>query len=113
MIGGAAGVAGGFALAFVLNRVDLPSGLHPLFVVAFVVALYALSGVLHGSGFLAVYLAGIIVGNRQVRALPSIIAFHDTVTWLCQIVMFMCSGCWSRPRRCCRRWPRRLRSRSC
>lgn len=92
MIGGAAGVAGGFALAFMLNRVDLPSGLHPLFVVAFVVALFALAAVMHGSGFLAVYLAGIIVGNRQVRALPSIIAFHDTVTWLCQIVMFMVLG---------------------
>lgn len=92
LIGGLAGVAGGFALAFVLNRVDLPSGLHPLFVIAFVVALYALTSVLHGSGFLAVYLAGIIVGNRQVRALPSIIAFHDTVTWLCQIVMFIVLG---------------------
>ena len=92
LIGGLAGVAGGFALAFVLNRVDLPSGLHPLFVIAFVIALYALTGVLHGSGFLAVYLAGIIVGNRQVRALPSIIAFHDTVTWLCQIVMFIVLG---------------------
>ncbi|MGA0531338.1 potassium/proton antiporter [Hansschlegelia sp. KR7-227] len=92
MIGAAAGVAGGFALAFVLNRVDLPSGLHPLFVIAGAVALYALAAVLHGSGFLAVYLAGIIVGNRPVRALPSIIAFHDTVTWLCQIVMFMVLG---------------------
>lgn len=92
VIGAAAGVAGGFALAFVLNRVDLPSGLHPLFVVAFVVALFALAAVMHGSGFLAVYLAGIIVGNRQVRALPSIVAFHDTVTWLCQIVMFMVLG---------------------
>ncbi|WP_020178575.1 potassium/proton antiporter [Methylopila sp. M107] len=92
VIGSAAGVAGGFALAFVLNRVELPSGLHPLFVVVGVVALFALAAVLHGSGFLAVYIAGIIVGNRQVRALPSIIAFHDTVTWLCQIVMFMVLG---------------------
>lgn len=92
LIGGAAGVAGGFALAFLLNRVDLPSGLHPLFVVVAAVALYALAAVMHGSGFLAVYIAGIIVGNRQVRALPSIIAFHDTVTWLCQIVMFIVLG---------------------
>jgi cell volume regulation protein A len=92
VIGAAAGVAGGFALAFVLNRVDLPSGLHPLFVVAGVVALYALAAVMHGSGFLAVYIAGIVVGNKQVRALPSIIAFTDTVTWLCQIVMFIVLG---------------------
>ena len=91
-IGGAAGVAGGFALAFVLNKVELPSGLHPLFVVASAVALFSLAAVLHGSGFLAVYLAGIVVGNRKVRALPSIIAFHDTVTWLCQIVMFIVLG---------------------
>ncbi|MFC7052931.1 potassium/proton antiporter [Hansschlegelia quercus] len=92
VIGAAAGVAGGFALAFVLNRVDLPSGLHPLFVVVGVIALYALAAVMHGSGFLAVYIAGIIVGNKQVRALPSIIAFTDTVTWLCQIVMFIVLG---------------------
>lgn len=92
VIGAAAGVAGGFALAFVLNKVELPSGLHPLFVVASAVALFSLAAVLHGSGFLAVYLAGIVVGNRQVRALPSIIAFHDTVTWLCQIVMFIVLG---------------------
>ncbi len=91
-IGGAAGVAGGFALAFVLNKVELPSGLHPLFVVASAVALFSLAAVLHGSGFLAVYLAGIVVGNRKVRALPSIIAFHDTATWLCQIVMFIVLG---------------------
>ncbi|MFJ5486266.1 potassium/proton antiporter [Hansschlegelia beijingensis] len=92
VIGAAAGVAGGFALAFVLNKVELPSGLHPLFVVASAVALFSLAAVLHGSGFLAVYLAGIVVGNRKVRALPSIIAFHDTVTWLCQIVMFIVLG---------------------
>jgi cell volume regulation protein A len=92
VIGAGAGVAGGFALAFVLNRVDLPSGLHPLFVVVGVIALYALAAVMHGSGFLAVYIAGIVVGNKQVRALPSIIAFTDTVTWLCQIVMFIVLG---------------------
>ncbi|OYY86167.1 MAG: K+/H+ antiporter [Rhizobiales bacterium 35-66-30] len=86
------GVAGGFLLTFMINRVDLPAGLHPVFVVASAIVIFAFTSVLHGSGFLAVYLAGLVVGNRPVRALAAITSFHDTVTWLCQIVMFVMLG---------------------
>jgi cell volume regulation protein A len=92
IVGAAIGVAGGVALVWVLNRVTLPGGLHPLLVVASAVFLYALAQISGGSGFLAVYLAGLVVGNRPVRAFASIISFHDTVTWLCQIVMFLLLG---------------------
>jgi cell volume regulation protein A len=92
LIGAGLGVAGGLALSIVLNRIELPAGLHPLFTVAGAVALFGLTSRLDGSGFLAVYLAGLLVGNRPVRALPSITAFHDTVTWLAQIVMFIMLG---------------------
>lgn len=92
VVGAAVGVAGGFALAWLINRVDLPGGLHPVLVVAFAVLLLALTALLHGSGFLAVFLAGLVIGNRPVRALAPITGFLDTVTWLCQIVMFVMLG---------------------
>lgn len=91
-IGGVLGVAGGYALVALLNRVDLPGGLHPVMVVGFAVLLFALTSLVHGSGFLAVYLAGLVVGNRPVRAIASITSFLDTITWLCQIVMFVMLG---------------------
>ncbi len=92
LIGGAIGYGGGRAIVWMTNRADLPHGLHPIFVVASAIAIYALASVIHGSGFLAVYLAGLVVGNRPVRAFASVLSFHDAVTWLCQIVMFMVLG---------------------
>jgi cell volume regulation protein A len=92
LIGGVLGYVGGRALVWTTNNADLPHGLHPIFVVASAIAIYALAHAVHGSGFLAVYLAGIIVGNRPVRAFASVLSFHDAVTWLCQIVMFMVLG---------------------
>jgi cell volume regulation protein A len=92
LLGTAVGVGGGFAISLALNRISLPSGLHPLLVVASALFIYALAVVTGGSGFLAVYLAGIVLGNRPVRAFASITTFHDTLTWLCQIVMFIMLG---------------------
>ena len=86
------GVGGGYAISLALNRIALPSGLHPLLVVASALFIYALAAVIGGSGFLAVYLAGIVLGNRPVRAFASITTFHDTLTWLCQIAMFIMLG---------------------
>lgn len=92
VLGAVLGVAGGYALVALLNRVDLPGGLHPVMVVGVAVLLFAVTSLLHGSGFLAVYLAGLVVGNRPVRAIASITSFLDTITWLCQIVMFVMLG---------------------
>lgn len=92
LVGATIGVSGGLALSWVLNRVTLPQGLHPLLVVAAAVLIFAVAGVLQGSGFLAAYLAGLILGNRPVRAFPSILSFHDATTWLSQIVMFLVLG---------------------
>lgn len=92
LIGAALGTAGGFAAVWCLNRLDLPSGLHPLLVSAAVVLVFALSGLVGGSGFLAVYLMGLVLGNRPIRAYPSIVSFHEAATWLSQIVMFLVLG---------------------
>ena len=92
IVGAGVGVIGGFGLVWLLNRVELPSGLHPLLVVASAVFLYALSSRLEGSGFLTAYLAGLVVGNRPVRALASIGSLNEATTWLAQIVMFLVLG---------------------
>jgi potassium/hydrogen antiporter len=91
-IGAAVGAAGGFAMVAVLNRLNLPQGLHAPFVATGAVVAFALAGVLEGSGFLAVYLAGLIVGNSSIRAHNTLIAFLDAATWLAQIAMFVLLG---------------------
>src|SRR6266498_2434320 len=53
---------------------------------------FVLASVLHASGFLAVYLAGLVVGNRPTRAHNTVVVFLDAVTWLAQIVMFVLLG---------------------
>jgi cell volume regulation protein A len=92
-IGGAVvGVASGQAIIFGLNRLGLPQGLHAVFVATGALFAFGLGEALHASGFLAVYLAGLIVGNQPTRAHSTIIAFLDAVTWLAQIIMFTMLG---------------------
>lgn len=91
-IGTLAGVLGGLAIAQSLNRFALPAGLHPLLAIAGAVALFGLTNLLGGSGFLAVYLAGLVVGNRPVRAFANVLSVNDAATWLSQLVMFLVLG---------------------
>jgi cell volume regulation protein A len=92
VVGCVIGYAGGRIITWVLNKLDLPQGLHPPFVAVAAVVVFAFVNALHASGFLAVYLAGLVVGNRQMRAHRSVVAFLDAVTWLAQIVMFVLLG---------------------
>lgn len=92
VVGAAAGLLGGWAITRILNRVDLPSGLHPLLVAAGAVAAFSGAAVLGGSGFLAVYLAGLVVGNTPIRAFPTITSVMAAGTWFCQIAMFVLLG---------------------
>ncbi|MFG1479401.1 potassium/proton antiporter [Xanthobacter sp. V4C-4] len=92
VVGAAFGVAGGAILAALMNRLDLPAGLHPVLAVAAAVLLFAITSLSHGSGFLAVFLAGLVLGNRPVRAIAPITSFLNAVTWMCQIVMFVMLG---------------------
>lgn len=91
-LGLALGALGGFGLATALNRLALPAGLHPLLAVSGAVALFALTNLLGGSGYLAVYLAGFVVGNRPLRAQANVLAVQDSATWLAQLVMFLMLG---------------------
>ncbi|HEV2955436.1 MAG TPA: potassium/proton antiporter [Xanthobacteraceae bacterium] len=92
LLGAVVGILGGHAMALVLNRLELPQGLHAPFVATAALVVFALAAAVHGSGFLAAYLAGIVVGNRRTRAHQTVIVFLDAVTWLAQIVMFMLLG---------------------
>ena len=92
LLGAAMGIAGGSVATVALNRLTLPGGLHPLFVIALTVSVFGATSYFDGSGFLAVYVAGLVVGNNSVRAYPAISKFLESATWLCQIVMFLMLG---------------------
>jgi cell volume regulation protein A len=91
-LGSLVGMLGGRAIVIVLNLVGLSQGLHAPFVMTSALVIYSVAASLHGSGFLAVYLAGLAVGNRPTRAHRSIVSFLDAVTWMAQIVMFVLLG---------------------
>jgi potassium/hydrogen antiporter len=90
--GAAIGVAAGFALVWLINRVELAAGLYPILAMAFALFTFGGAQTLGASGFLAVYLAGLIVGNRRHRAAQLIDRFHDGLAWLAQMVMFVMLG---------------------
>jgi cell volume regulation protein A len=98
-LGALIGVVGGRLVVLALNRVALPQGLHAPFVCTAALVIFGMSQIAHASGFLAVYLAGIIIGNRPTRAHNSVVAFLDAATWLAQIVMFVLLGLLVSPQR--------------
>ena len=99
-LGGAVvGFAGGRATVWALNRLGLAQGLHAPFVATSVLVIFALSETVDASGFLAVYVAGLVVGNRPTRAHNTIVVFFDAATWLAQIVMFVLLGLLATPER--------------
>ncbi|HSS84636.1 MAG TPA: potassium/proton antiporter, partial [Reyranella sp.] len=99
VLGTAIGVVGGRLVVIALNKVALPQGLHAPFVTTAALVIFGVAQLAHSSGFLAVYLAGIIVGNRPTRAHNSVVTFLDAATWLAQIVMFVLLGLLVSPNR--------------
>ena len=93
MVGGAAiGLAGGFALVALINGLRLASGLYPIFALSGALIVFAGAQSVGASGFLAIYLAGVVLGNRRHRATKLIERFQDGVAWLSQIGMFLLLG---------------------
>src|ERR1700756_3143502 len=99
VLGTITGVIGGRLVVIALNRVALPQGLHAPFVATAALVIFGVAQIGHASGFLSVYLAGIIIGNRPTRAHNSVVAFLDAATWLAQIVMFVLLGLLVSPNR--------------
>jgi len=93
IIGGVVlGVAAGFLLVWLINRLELAAGLYPVLAMAFVLATFGGAQTMGASGFMAVYFVGLVVGNRRHRAAQLIERFHDGLAWLAQMVMFVMLG---------------------
>ncbi|MFD6227392.1 potassium/proton antiporter [Streptomyces sp. NPDC060232] len=92
-IGVAIGLAVGFLGAYGLRHVALPaSGLYPIAVMAIAIVAYAAGAMAHGSGFLAVYLAAMVLGNAKLPHWPATRGFADGLGWIAQIGMFVLLG---------------------
>jgi len=96
-IGGLAGLAGGYAIHRLTEHLDLDRGLAPIFVLTLALIIFGLAGVAHGSGFLAVYVAGVVAGNAGMRQDATLRRFKNGVSWLAQIVMFIVLGLFATP----------------
>ena len=99
VLGTLIGIVGGLLVVMAMNRVALPQGLHAPFVCTAALVIFGLAQIAHASGFLAVYLAGMLIGNRPTRAHNSVVTFLDAATWLAQIVMFVMLGLLVSPQR--------------
>ncbi|HUW20996.1 MAG TPA: potassium/proton antiporter [Sedimentisphaerales bacterium] len=93
LVGSAIGLASGKAIVRLINRLKLEyEGLYPVLTLSVVLLVFAASEVFGGNGFLAVYLAGIILGNSDFLHKRSLKRFHDGTAWLMQITMFLTLG---------------------
>ncbi|MBJ7594909.1 MAG: cation:proton antiporter [Candidatus Dormibacteraeota bacterium] len=92
-VGAAVGVAGGWALLWFIRRVPLPSeGLYPLRTLACALLIFAAATLAHGSGFLAVFAAGIVLGDGRAPFKREIERFHTALASLAEIVAFVVLG---------------------
>ena len=92
-VGAAVGIAGGWLLIQAVRRLPLPSeGLYPLRTLAAAVGLYGAATAAHGSGFLAVFIAGIVIGDVRAPFKGEIERFHSSLASLSEIVAFLVLG---------------------
>jgi cell volume regulation protein A len=91
------GLAGGGLIVLVVNRLRLDPGLYPVAVMSLALAVFALTGMTGGSGYVAVYVAGSIAGNAHLNWAGGLRRFQDGISWLAQIVMFVSLGLIARP----------------
>jgi potassium/hydrogen antiporter len=92
-IGAAAGLAAGALGVWFLRRITLPSaGLYPVASIALVALAFGGAQSLHGSGFLAAFLAGLVVGSASSPARRTIVTFHEGLAWVAQLALFLLLG---------------------
>lgn len=99
-VGALCGYGMGRAMTWLVNCLPLrQEGLYAVFTLALVLLVYGLTSLLRGNGFLAVYLAGIVMGNRNFLHKRSLLRFHEGIAWLMQIGMFLTLGLFVFPSR--------------
>lgn len=92
-LGAIAGVCMGFAIVWIINKVHLEvSGLYSVLLLALLFFTYSSTHLIHGNGFLAVYIAGVVLGSKDFVQKKQLIRFYDGQAWLMQIVMFLTLG---------------------
>lgn len=92
-LGALFGVAIGYATVFIMNKINLDySALYAVLLLSCVLFAFSLTSLVNGNGYLAVYVAGLVVGNETMAYKKSVITFFDSLTWLFQIVMFLTLG---------------------
>ena len=90
VLGGALGYAAGRFAVWLVNRINLPNAsLYPVLLLSVVFITFTLTDMLHGNGYLAVYIAGLVVGNSKLSYRREMSTFLDGLTWLLQIVLFL------------------------
>lgn len=93
LVGGAFGAAIGLAGRALLRRTRVAAaGLYPVITLAFALVAFGAPTLLHGSGFLAVYVAGVLIGNGPLPFRSGILRVHNSIAWLGQVTMFLLLG---------------------
>jgi len=100
-----AGLGGGWVLARMLARLRLAEGLYALLIVSGGLMVFAATNMVGGSGFLAIYLAGLIIGNRRSHATEHVLRVMDGLAWLAQAGMFLALGLLVTPSHLVEHWP--------
>ncbi len=93
VVGAAAGYLLGKLAILMLNRLNIDNqSLYPILLLSFVFFTFSITDLMKGNGYLAVYIAGMMVGNNKIMHRKEIYTFMDGLTWLFQIIMFLCLG---------------------
>lgn len=93
IIGAVAGYVLGRAALWIINRIQLQfEGLYSVLSIALALVVFGGAAVAGGSGFLAIYIAGVILGNAEFIHKRSLVNFHDGLSWLMQVAMFLTLG---------------------
>lgn len=97
-VGGLLGYLSGIALVWIVNHINLPNAsLYPVLVLSCILIIFTFTDLLKGNGYLAVYVAGLVVGNNKLSYRRETNTFFQGITWLLQIVMFLTLGLLATP----------------
>jgi cell volume regulation protein A len=91
-LGALCGIAGGWLIAQLIRKIQLVPALYPIFIAAAGITLFSFTNAMSGSGFLAIYLFGVVLANQNIRGINTILQIHDGLAWLAQVVLFLLLG---------------------